>query len=85
MAIRQLSDGRSAASDCNPAAVADGDQSAWDRLVERHARRVWSTSRGFALDAAAAADVSRRTAPWTTLRRRRRAVRLTSPTIRCCR
>jgi DNA-directed RNA polymerase specialized sigma24 family protein len=39
------------------AAAAEGDQRAWDRLVDRHAQRVWSAARSFGLDAGAAADV----------------------------
>jgi RNA polymerase sigma factor (sigma-70 family) len=38
-------------------AAAEGDQSAWDALVERYARLVWSVVRGFRLDDAAAHDV----------------------------
>ena len=40
--------------DADVAAAAAGDQDAWERLVERHAQRVWSTARGFGLDVAAA-------------------------------
>jgi DNA-directed RNA polymerase specialized sigma24 family protein len=39
------------------AAAAGGDESAWDRLFDRHAQRVWSTARGYGLGAAAAAGV----------------------------
>ena len=37
--------------------AADGDASAWDELVERHARLVWSVLRSYRLDDATAADV----------------------------
>jgi DNA-directed RNA polymerase specialized sigma24 family protein len=57
MAIEQDRGARSAASDHDVAAAAAGDQSAWDRLVERHAQRVWSTARTFGLNLVAAADV----------------------------
>jgi hypothetical protein len=40
-------------------AATAGDQDAWDRLVDRHAQRVWSTARGFGLDVAAASLVCR--------------------------
>jgi RNA polymerase sigma factor (sigma-70 family) len=36
----------------------DGDQKAWDELVERYSRLVWSVARSFGLDDATAADVS---------------------------
>jgi RNA polymerase sigma factor (sigma-70 family) len=39
-------------------AAAAGDRGAWDTLVERHARLVWSIARGYGLSAADAADVS---------------------------
>ena len=39
-------------------AAADGDQAAWNALVDRFGRLVWSVIRGFRLDAASAADVS---------------------------
>ena len=42
-------------------AAADGDSVAWDDIVERYARLVWSVARGFALSAADAADVSQTT------------------------
>jgi RNA polymerase sigma factor (sigma-70 family) len=35
-----------------------GSQSAWDALVDRYGRLVWSVIRGFRFDAATAADVS---------------------------
>lgn len=41
--------------------AAGGDQQAWDGLVERYGRLVWSVIRGFRLDAATAADVSQTT------------------------
>jgi RNA polymerase sigma factor (sigma-70 family) len=37
--------------------AADGDQAAWDELVERHARLVWAVLRSYRLDDATAADV----------------------------
>ncbi len=40
------------------AAAGSGDQDAWDALVDRFGRLVWSVVRGFRLDAASAADVS---------------------------
>jgi RNA polymerase sigma factor (sigma-70 family) len=40
------------------AAAGTGDQQAWDALVDRFGRLVWSVIRGFRLDAASAADVS---------------------------
>jgi len=40
------------------AAAGTGDQQAWDALVDRFGRLVWSVVRGFRLDAASAADVS---------------------------
>lgn len=40
------------------AAAASGSQVAWDGLVERYGRLVWSVVRGFRLDTATAADVS---------------------------
>jgi RNA polymerase sigma factor (sigma-70 family) len=43
------------------AAAGAGDSTAWDALVERYARLVWSVARGFALSAADAADVSQTT------------------------
>jgi RNA polymerase sigma factor (sigma-70 family) len=39
-------------------AAAAGDRLAWDALVERYSRLVWSVVRGFRLDAAASADVT---------------------------
>jgi RNA polymerase sigma factor (sigma-70 family) len=42
-------------------AAADGDSSAWDELVDRYARLVWSVARGFSLSTADAADVSQTT------------------------
>ena len=39
------------------AGAADGDQSAWNALVEKYNRLVWYVVRGFRLDDAAAADV----------------------------
>lgn len=39
-------------------AAAGGDRSAWDALVDRYQRLVWSVVRGFRLDEAAAADVT---------------------------
>jgi len=38
--------------------AAVGDREAWDEIVERYGRLVWSVVRGFRLDAAAAADVT---------------------------
>lgn len=40
------------------AAASDGDQSAWEALVDRYAPLVWAVARGHRLDAADAADVS---------------------------
>jgi RNA polymerase sigma factor (sigma-70 family) len=40
------------------AAAAAGSQAAWDGLVDRYGRLVWSVVRGFRLDAATAADVT---------------------------
>lgn len=40
------------------AAAERGSQSAWDALVDRYGRLVWSVIRGFRFDAATAADVS---------------------------
>lgn len=40
------------------AAAEAGSQSAWDALVDRYGRLVWSVVRGFRFDAATAADVS---------------------------
>lgn len=40
------------------AAAAGGSQPAWDALVDRYGRLVWSVVRGFRFDAATAADVS---------------------------
>lgn len=40
------------------AGAADGDQSAWNALVEKYNRLVWYVVRGFRLDDAAAADVT---------------------------
>jgi DNA-directed RNA polymerase specialized sigma24 family protein len=59
MAQRQRSDICSPARPADPdlAAAAAGSQGAWDRLVERHAQRVWSTARGFGLGDDTAADV----------------------------
>lgn len=36
----------------------EGDREAWDELVDRYARLVWSVARSFGLDDATAADVS---------------------------
>jgi RNA polymerase sigma factor (sigma-70 family) len=36
----------------------NGDQKAWDELVDRYSRLVWSVARSFGLDDATAADVS---------------------------
>lgn len=43
------------------AAAACGDQTAWDRLVDRFERLVWSIARGFRLSDADAADVCQTT------------------------
>lgn len=43
------------------AAASAGDGEAWNQIVERYARLVWSIARGFALSAADAADVSQTT------------------------
>ena len=40
------------------AAAEDGNQDAWDSLVDRYGRLVWSVVRGFRFDPATAADVS---------------------------
>jgi len=40
------------------AAAHNGSQDAWNSLVDRYGRLVWSVVRGFRLDAATAADVS---------------------------
>lgn len=40
------------------AAAENGSQRAWDALVDRYGRLVWSVVRGFRLDSATAADVS---------------------------
>ena len=40
------------------AAAAGGSQAAWDALVDRYGRLVWSVVRGFRFDPATAADVS---------------------------
>ncbi|MDH3752558.1 MAG: sigma-70 family RNA polymerase sigma factor [Acidimicrobiia bacterium] len=40
------------------ARAAGGDQAAWNGLVDRFGRLVWSVTRGFRLDSATAADVS---------------------------
>ncbi len=40
------------------AAADSGSQEAWNALVDRYGRLVWSVIRGFRLDAATAADVS---------------------------
>jgi len=40
------------------AAAGAGDRKAWDALVDRYARLVWSVIRGFRLDEATAGDVS---------------------------
>jgi RNA polymerase sigma factor (sigma-70 family) len=37
--------------------AASGDQAAWDALVERYTRLLWSVARGYRLDRADAADV----------------------------
>jgi len=42
-------------------AAGAGDSEAWNALVERYGRLVWSVARGFALSAADAADVSQTT------------------------
>jgi len=42
-------------------AAAEGDQAAWDRLVDRFSRLVWSVARGFRLSDADAADVCQTT------------------------
>ncbi|MGH8889356.1 MAG: RNA polymerase sigma factor [Acidothermaceae bacterium] len=42
-------------------AAGAGDSEAWNALVERYARLVWSVARGFALSASDAADVSQTT------------------------
>jgi RNA polymerase sigma factor (sigma-70 family) len=42
-------------------AAGAGNSEAWNALVERYARLVWSVARGFALSAADAADVSQTT------------------------
>jgi RNA polymerase sigma factor (sigma-70 family) len=39
-------------------AAGEGDQGAWNALVDRYGRLVWSVIRGFRLDQASAADVS---------------------------
>lgn len=39
-------------------AAAEGNRQAWDSLVDRYARLVWSVIRGFRLDEATAGDVS---------------------------
>lgn len=41
--------------------AAAGDQQAWERLVERHAWRVWAITRGFKLAESDAADVAQAT------------------------
>ncbi len=38
--------------------AADGDRPAWDELVDRYSRLVWSVARSFGLEDATAADVS---------------------------
>ncbi|MDJ0496794.1 MAG: sigma-70 family RNA polymerase sigma factor [Acidimicrobiia bacterium] len=40
------------------AAAENGSQEAWDALVDRYGRLVWSVVRGFRFDSATAADVS---------------------------
>jgi RNA polymerase sigma factor (sigma-70 family) len=40
------------------ARAAQGDQGAWDQLVDRYGRLVWSVARSFGLDEATAGDVS---------------------------
>jgi RNA polymerase sigma factor (sigma-70 family) len=40
------------------AAAEQGNQQAWDALVDRYGRLVWSVVRGFRFDSATAADVS---------------------------
>jgi DNA-directed RNA polymerase specialized sigma24 family protein len=59
MARRNDADSRTPAQPLkgDVAAAAAGDQDAWDRLVDRHAQRVWSTARAFGLDVAAASLV----------------------------
>ncbi|HHC09073.1 MAG TPA: sigma-70 family RNA polymerase sigma factor [Actinobacteria bacterium] len=39
-------------------AAREGDRGAWEALVERHVRLVWSVVRGFRLDEATSADVA---------------------------
>jgi hypothetical protein len=46
-------------------AAAAGDGRAWERLVDRHAQRVWNTARGFGLDVSAATLVCQLS--WTRL------------------
>ncbi len=41
--------------------AADGDQMAWNEIVDRHAGMVWSVARGAGLDRASAADVCQTT------------------------
>jgi len=38
--------------------AAEGDQAAWNELVERFSQMVWSIARSFRLDEATAKDVS---------------------------
>ena len=40
------------------AAAGDGARDAWDALVDRYARLVWSVIRGFRFDEATAGDIS---------------------------
>jgi RNA polymerase sigma factor (sigma-70 family) len=57
-------------------AVIDGNASAWNELVERYGRLVWSITRSFRLDDAAAADVSQTV--W--LRLTENCAKITDPT-----
>lgn len=38
-------------------AASDGDQTAWNKIVDRYNRLLWAIARGYGLDSAAAADV----------------------------
>jgi RNA polymerase sigma factor (sigma-70 family) len=49
-------DGRSGVAELFTAA-ADGDQDAWDKLVDRFSSMVWAVARGYRLNAADTADV----------------------------
>lgn len=55
------------------AAAAAGDGAAWEVIVARYARLVWSVARAFGLDAADAADVSQTT--WLRLAEHLRRLR----------